>query len=482
MQSSAPSGPLVWENPVWEGVVWNSRALSGTAKQRDEVMPKPPRVRRSRAIPGIARVLCASLAAASALITSGAHGVGLGEIRANSGLNETLKADIPLLDVAGLSGADLRVRLAEPAEFERIGVEPDAVLADFRFDLDLETAEPRVRVRSSRPVTEPFVNFLAVFEWPQGRLLKEYTLLLDPPAYDDPLSTPVRTPVATSMDGAEYGSGTEAGSGSGTEAGTAPASGVAEVRSGTSTLWRIATDHRPSRAVTVQQTMLAIQRLNPDAFINGNINLLRANQTLRLPSVDEATALSADEAAAQVARQSEQWRSPAPIPSDTPAPVDAGEQPARVPPIATRDANGRVEIIAGQADTAVESATRPSSTETTAAANAAGIGAPTTAALEETDRLSREVVELRAALDAQAELARNQLEKRDRQLALLDQRVAELQAEIDRLRAAGPEAVNQQRADSGWQSSAGVVAAGLGAVVLVLAGLLLRSRRTNSNI
>ncbi|MFM8354297.1 MAG: FimV/HubP family polar landmark protein, partial [Gammaproteobacteria bacterium] len=247
-------------------------------------------------------------------------------------------------------------------------------------------------------------------------------------------------------------------------------------------MWRIATDHRPSRAVTVQQTMLAIQRLNPDAFINGNINLLRANQTLRLPSEAEAAALSAGEAAAQVARQSEQWRSPAPIPSDTPAPVDAGEQPARVPPIATRDANGRVEIIAGQADTAVERATRPSSTETTAAANAAGIGAPTTAALEETDRLSREVVELRAALDAQAELARNQLEKRDRQLALLDQRVAELQAEIDRLRAAGPAAVNQQRAGSGWQSSAGVVAAGLGAVVLVLAGLLLRSRRTNSNI
>ncbi|MFM8356662.1 MAG: FimV family protein, partial [Gammaproteobacteria bacterium] len=313
-------------------------------------MQKPPRVRRSRAIPGIARVLCASLAAASALMTSGAHAVGLGEIRANSGLNETLKAEIPLLDVAGLSGADLRVLLAEPAEFERIGVEPDAVLADFRFDLDLEAAEPRVRVRSSRPVTEPFVNFLVALEWPQGRLLKEYTLLLDPPAYNDPLSMPVRTPVATSMDGAEYGtgsgsgSGTEAGSGSGTEAGTAPASGVAEVRSGTSTLWRIATDHRPSRAVTVKQTMLAIQRLNPDAFINDNINLLRANQTLRLPSVDEATALSADEAAAQVARQSEQWRSPAPIPSDTPAPVDAGEQPARVPPIATRDANGRVEI------------------------------------------------------------------------------------------------------------------------------------------
>src|SRR5699024_5131861 len=73
------------------------------------------------------------------------------------------------------------------------------------------------------------------------------------------------------------------------------------------TLWQIALNARSDRSLSVHQTMLAIQRLNPDAFINGNINLLRKGQVLRLPSADEVRSLSRTEAVREVALQNEEW-------------------------------------------------------------------------------------------------------------------------------------------------------------------------------
>src|SRR5690606_8382131 len=75
----------------------------------------------------------------------------------------------------------------------------------------------------------------------------------------------------------------------------------------TDTLWQIALNARPDRNLSVHQTMLAIQRLNPDAFINGNINLLRKGQVLRLPSADDIRSLTRSEAVREVALQNEEW-------------------------------------------------------------------------------------------------------------------------------------------------------------------------------
>jgi FimV-like protein len=107
--------------------------------------------------------------------------LGLGDITVHSGLNQPLKADIALVDVGGLTQNDLAVRLATADEFAEAGVERVFFLNDLRFIPILHGNRQMIRVTSSKPVNEPFLNFLVQLNQPNGRLLREYTLLIDPP-------------------------------------------------------------------------------------------------------------------------------------------------------------------------------------------------------------------------------------------------------------------------------------------------------------
>ncbi|WP_236181667.1 FimV/HubP family polar landmark protein [Pseudomonas sputi] len=107
--------------------------------------------------------------------------LGLGEITVHSALNQPLKADIALVDVGGLSESELAVRLASADEFGRAGVERVFFLNDLRFTPILRGNRNMIRVTSSKPVNEPFLNFLVRLDQPNGHLLREYTVLIDPP-------------------------------------------------------------------------------------------------------------------------------------------------------------------------------------------------------------------------------------------------------------------------------------------------------------
>ncbi|KHA72273.1 peptidoglycan-binding protein LysM [Pseudomonas chlororaphis] len=107
--------------------------------------------------------------------------LGLGEITVHSGLNQPLKADIALVDVGGLTQSDLSVRLATADEFAEAGVERVFFLNDLKFIPILHGNRQMIRVTSSKPVNEPFLNFLVQLNQPNGRLLREYTVLIDPP-------------------------------------------------------------------------------------------------------------------------------------------------------------------------------------------------------------------------------------------------------------------------------------------------------------
>jgi FimV-like protein len=107
--------------------------------------------------------------------------LGLGDITVHSGLNQPLKADIALVDASGLSASDLSVSLATAEEFGRAGVERVFFLNDLRFTPILHGNRQMIRVTSRKPVKEPFLNFLLQLNQPNGRLLREYTLLIDPP-------------------------------------------------------------------------------------------------------------------------------------------------------------------------------------------------------------------------------------------------------------------------------------------------------------
>ncbi|MFS2067308.1 FimV/HubP family polar landmark protein [Pseudomonas sp. CT11-2] len=126
-----------------------------------------------------------------------APALGLGEITQHSALNQPFSADIALLDVGGLEEGELSVSLATAEEFSRAGVERVFFLNNLKFTPILRGNRNLIRVTSSKPVKEPFLNFLVQLNQPNGRLLREYTVLIDPPGSpgivpvnDDPAPSP----------------------------------------------------------------------------------------------------------------------------------------------------------------------------------------------------------------------------------------------------------------------------------------------------
>jgi FimV-like protein len=110
-----------------------------------------------------------------------APALGLGEITQHSALNQPFNADIALVDAGGLEEGELSVSLATADEFSRAGVERVFFLNDLKFIPILRGNRSLIRVTSSKPVKEPFLNFLVQLNQPNGRLLREYTVLIDPP-------------------------------------------------------------------------------------------------------------------------------------------------------------------------------------------------------------------------------------------------------------------------------------------------------------
>ncbi|TWC18571.1 pilus assembly protein FimV [Pseudomonas sp. SJZ085] len=237
------------------------------------------------------RKLVLAIAAASALSSGMAQALGLGELTLKSTPNQPLVAEIELLDVQQLTAAEVVPSLASPEDFAKAGVPRQAFLNDLAFTPVINANGKSVlRVTSSRPLSEPLVKFLVQVMWPNGRLLRDYSVLVDPSKFSPQAAEAARpkppqvvsTPVTGATKSSQYT--------------TTPRD----------TLWEIAAKAR--NGGSVQQTMLAIQALNPHAFIDGNINLLKTGQVLRLPDPVQSTALPQPQAIAEVAAQNAAWR------------------------------------------------------------------------------------------------------------------------------------------------------------------------------
>ncbi|KAF2393984.1 FimV family protein [Pseudomonas frederiksbergensis] len=238
------------------------------------------------------RKLVLAIAAASALSSGMAHALGLGELTLKSTLNQPLVAEIELLDVKDLTAAEVVPSLASPEDFAKAGVDRQAFLNDLTFTPVLNASGKSIlRVTSSKPLSEPMVKFLVQVMWPNGRLLRDYSVLLDPSKFSPQTADAAAQPAPS-------------------QAVTAPMTGATKPSTYTTTprdtLWEIAAKAR--NGGSVQQTMLAIQALNPDAFINGNINLLKTGQVLRMPDQVQSTSLPQPKAIAEVAAQNTAWR------------------------------------------------------------------------------------------------------------------------------------------------------------------------------
>ncbi len=279
------------------------------------------------------RKLAIAIAASGALMsTASVHALGMGDIELDSALNQPLDAHIKLLKAGELEDWEIKPDLASTGEFRKSGIERVFFLNNVKFEIERTDEGVFIKLSTQEAVVEPFLNFLVQVDWPNGRLLREYTLLLDPPVFTQEPSGPVDAPeeeFESSPDDAQLesdlpGMGVAKAQDEKTEEPVqssamrsqpevadepvkaqepeAPVQKTYKVRSN-DTLWEVALKTRPNRKISPQQAMLAIQDLNPDSFINGNINRLKKNQVLRIPSEEQIKARGFREAVSEVAIQ-----------------------------------------------------------------------------------------------------------------------------------------------------------------------------------
>ena len=246
---------------------------------------------------------------------SQAFALGLGDIRVDSALNEPLRAEIELLAASPDALANLKITLAPEATFAHYDLDRPSFLGELTFQvISTGRAEGNViRLTSPSPITEPFVIFLIEATWPSGRLLREYTVLLDPPTFAasssrPAVAPPVRTPPADSAPIERQATRPPPERAPVSDTSFSPAAGDAVVVQPGDTLWGLALQMRPDSRLTINQTMLAIFEANPDAF-GGNMNLLKAGARLRMPSADQIVAVDRGAARREAAQQHAAWDS-----------------------------------------------------------------------------------------------------------------------------------------------------------------------------
>ncbi|EPP3901823.1 FimV/HubP family polar landmark protein [Pseudomonas aeruginosa] len=322
------------------------------------------------------KALRVMLCAWSCLLAGQASALGVGDITLHSALNQPLDADIELLDVGDLGADEIEVRLAGADVFAAAGVERLQFLNELRFSPVLQgRGGNRIHVSSSRPVQEPYLNFLVEVARPNGRIVREFTVLLDPLGY-----TPRMLPAARSGIEPQRQSSTPAPAPRSAAVVVDPAMlepGDEYLARPSDNLWAISGRLRGAGNADRAQLMEALYQLNPQAFVNADRHRLKAGARLRLP---------------------------------------AGYQPERGAPGAVKEA--AVEVLP-PADAAVVENTPAALVEAQRQADA------------EAEALARQREELSQRMDdlqRQLQALQEQLQQRDHQIAELQQQLARRQA------------------------------------------------------
>ncbi|MCP3689508.1 MAG: LysM peptidoglycan-binding domain-containing protein [Gammaproteobacteria bacterium] len=285
--------------------------------------------------------------------TTNALALGLGEIEVSSYLNQPLNAEIEVISARAGEIDDLLVGLASREAFTKAGLARPTNLSELRFAVKKseEGDTAVIKITTKAAIKEPFLNFLVEADWSKGRVLREFTILLDPPYYaDNPAPAAQQAPSAKAPETAAQtqqpvASSSEGAGASETETSAAipkpialneatstsveqleqeasdmtDAPDIAEpTDTGTQaetdsitvikgdTLWGIASKLQDS-GLSINQIMLAIQRTNPDAFTGNNINNMKVGSVLRIPDSSEMGAIDRQQAYAQALEQNGLW-------------------------------------------------------------------------------------------------------------------------------------------------------------------------------
>ncbi|MBZ4039854.1 ferrous iron transporter B [Lysobacter sp. 13A] len=407
-----------------------------------------------------------ALAVSLALASGAAAALGLGQIQLKSGLGEPLLAEIPIISNDPSELERLRASLASPATFARVGLQPpDAVMADLQFVSALDArGNPVIRVTSTQPITQPLLTFLVEVNWGQGRLVREYSTLIDAPRtaaapMQPPIQAPQAAPSNTIVREPDPVPATQPAQEADPVA-SAPPEAESDPEPAPITVPPAQPAPRPVAAapaapaapspieggrydvqagdtlsaiagriegVSVNQAMIALLRENPGAFIDGNIHLVKAGAVLQIPDASALAQVDSAEAAALVRSQTQQWREataavPQPAVADA-DPVDAGN--AASPAASGRTADARLEIVPPGASDA-------STAGTQSGTSAGGEGDMLRQELQTTQETlaarDAELDEMKSRLAELEKLQQQQqqlLEMKDSELAAAQQRLAQ---------------------------------------------------------
>lgn len=426
--------------------------------------------------------------------------LGLGDIELRSYLNEPLQARIRLRSWQPSELEDLRVSLASREHFERAGMERVPGLSELKFSV-VESSDglAYIELSTRSDFREPFLNFLVEVSWPQGRVLREYTLLLDPPLYGAALAGALQRPVTTragetapqragvssqvatdavraSRDQSSGGAKGQARQAAALDA--FPSFDPAPVEESDKaltygptvsgdTLWEVARTIAPDFSADTNQLMLALFRTNPDAFLDQNMNLLKKGVILQIP--DEATVLAAQtgEALAEVRRHRALWetyrQAVAARTDSRPAGALAG---SNTPPGQTAEVGGSGERIrllsAGAASSGLADGAE-------GGGEAEGLRNELALALEDAEASKRENQDLQERLGATETI----IEDLRRLVALKDDAISSLQQHlapthgqgVEQGSAAAPEAQESPASDTGAAQRLAAAEAVVGAPV-----------------
>lgn len=227
-------------------------------------------------------------------ISSTAFAAGLGDIQVKSSLNQPLNATIPIVDLGSVPFAAVKVRLASSKEFAAVGLARDLNLLNLQFNVQQNKQQQfYIQVSSSQPIDQPVLTFLLQLYWPNGKILREYTVFLDPANYPTAAQNVAPTKASTKRVKATSSASTPSIYGPTTRF---------------DNLWEIAQRFAPSRQASPAQMMVAILQLNPSAFFKNNINGLKQGYRLILPTSAQAKAISNDYAEQLITKQNNAWQ------------------------------------------------------------------------------------------------------------------------------------------------------------------------------
>ncbi|MGV8940184.1 MAG: FimV/HubP family polar landmark protein [Lysobacter sp.] len=403
-----------------------------------------------------------ALAVALAVASSSAAALGLGQIELKSKLGEPLLAEILIISSDPSELEHLRAGLASPETFARVGLaSPQGALAQLRFTPAIDSAgRPVIRVTSDTAISEPLLTFLIEVDWGQGRLVREYSTLLDAPrTVAAPLQPPIDGPrvvpsntivrqpslskaspaadasAETPRDASDRSQDRDDQPPAAVREKPVPAASVAAgmvgrpdrygaVKSGES-LSTIA--GKLGTRGNLNQTMIALLQANPEAFIDGNIHLLKQGAVLRVPDAAAVSGIGAAQAMAQVREQTRAWRA-ARQPVPQPQLAGGDEVPAIATTATTGNDSARLEIVPPGASDASRAGTQ-------SGISAGGEGDMVRQELQTTKETlaarDAELAEMKSRIEALEQLQADQqklISMKDSELTAAQQQLAQTQA------------------------------------------------------